>query len=308
MLRVKEIINKLGISSDDVVGDFNRAIEDVAPLSELTNNQLAFCKKGTESKLLNIKECTVIVSKMVNISDLPKNNTYIMTHNPRLTFIRAMLLLHPAGIKPYIDSRAYIHPSTKVDPTAYIGPFVYIGSDCEIRENAVIYPYVSIIQNTIVSENVTILSGTVIGSDGFGYERNERNELEKFPHIGSVYIEKNVEIGSNTSIDRGSLSNTVIGEGTKIDNLVHIAHNVKIGKHCEIIANVMIGGSAIIGDYTRIAPGAQIINQVSIGRNVTVGLGAVVTKDIQDNMTVAGVPARETNEFKRYMNFIKKNI
>ncbi|GAG21041.1 unnamed protein product, partial [marine sediment metagenome] len=239
---------------------------------------------------------------------LPKNNTYILVDNPRLIFLRMMNLLYPETIKPGIDTRAYIHPSAQVDPSAYIGPFVYIGSNCVIRKNSVIYPNVSILQNTAISENVLIFPNTVIGSDGFGYDRNEKNKLEKFPHICGVYIRKNVEIGSNTSIDKGSLSNTEIGEGTKIDNLVHIAHNVKIGKHCEIIANAMVGGSATIGDYTRIAPGAQIMNGVSIGKNVLVGLGAVVTKNIPDNTIVAGVPARKINDYKKYLKFVKNNI
>jgi len=219
-----------------------------------------------------------------------------------------MALLYPESITPGIDTRAYIHPSSNVNSSAYIGPFVYIGPNCEIKKNCLIYPNVSVIQNTTISENVIVFSNTVIASDGFGYERNEKNELERFPHIGGVFIDKNVDIGSNTSIDRGALSDTEIGEGTKIDNLVHVAHNVKIGKHCEIIANVMLGGSVIIGDYSRIAPGAQIFNGIKIGKNVLVGLGAVVTKDIPDNTVVAGSPAREIDEFKRYLKFIKDNI
>lgn len=307
-MKINKIIEKLGISIDDVVGDGNKNIEGVVPLSKITKNQLTFCKKGNESKLNNIKKCAIVVPKTANLSTLPKDNTYIVVDNPRLIFMRIMALLYPVTIKPGIDTRVYIHPSAQVDPSAYIEPFVYIGLNCIIKKNVVIHPHVSILQNTTISENVLIFANTVIGGDGFGFDRDEKNELEKFPHIGGVLIEKNVEIGSNTSIDRSSLSNTEIGEGTKIDNLVHIAHNVKIGKHCEIIANVMVGGSVVIGDYTRIAPGAQIMNGISIGKKVLVGLGAVVTKDIPDNTTVAGIPARDINEYKKYLKFIKNNI
>ena len=104
--------------------------------------------------------------------------------------------------------------------------------------------------------NVVIDESTVVGTQGYGYERNDKGELEHFMCIGGVRIGDNVTIGSNTSIDRGTIDDTIIGEGTKIDNLVHVAHNVIIGKHCEIIAHAMLGGSCVIGDYTRIAPGA----------------------------------------------------
>src|SRR5690606_230154 len=123
--------------------------------------------------------------------------------------------------------------------------------------------------------NVTINAGTVIGAEGFGYQRNENGEFEKFPHIGGVIINDNVDVGSNTSIDRGALGNTIIGEGAKIDNLVHIAHNVKVGKHAAVIAHAMIGGSSVIGDYSWVAPNSAIRDQISIGNRVTVGLGAV---------------------------------
>ena len=144
-----------------------------------------------------------------------------------------------------------------------------------------------------IGKNVKIDKSTIIGTQGFGFERNEEGILEQFICVGGVRIGDNVVIGSNTSIDRGTIDDTVIEEGTKIDNLVHIAHNVQIGKHCEIISHAMLGGSCVIGDYTRIAPGAQIMNGVKIGKNVLVGLGAVVTKDIPDNIVVAGVPARK---------------
>lgn len=307
-MRIDEIIKKLGISIDNVVGDINKSIECATPLSKATKNQITFCKKDNESKLFDIKNCTVVIPKTFNLSNLPKNNTYIIVDNPRLIFMRMMSLLYPGTRNPGINPHAFIHSSAQVDSTAYVGPFVYIGPNCVIKKNCLICPNVSIIQNITISENVIVSSNTSIGGDGFGYERNEKNELEKFPHAYGVYIGKNVEIGSNTSIDRGSLSNTEINEGTKIDNLVHVAHNVKIGKHCEIIANAMIGGSVTIGDYSRVAPGAQIMNGISIGKNVLVGLGAVVTKDIPDNTIVAGMPARDINEFKKYLKFIKKNI
>lgn len=136
-------------------------------------------------------------------------------------------------------------------------------------------------------------NGAVIGGEGFGYEW-DGEKLVKFPHRGDVIIEKDVEIGANTCIDRATLEGkaTLIGEGTKIDNLVHIAHNVKIGKHCLIVAGTVIGGGVIIGDRCYIGIGAMIKNKVKIGNDVTIGMGAVVLHDIPDGWTVVGNPAK----------------
>jgi len=146
----------------------------------------------------------------------------------------------------------------------------------------------------------------VIGADGFGYQRNDKGEFEKFPHIGGVVIKDNVEIGSNTSIDRGALGNTIIEEGAKIDNLVHIAHNVKVGKHSAVIANSMIGGSTIIGDYSWVAPSVCMRDQISTGNNVTIGLGAVVLKSIPEGETWTGSPAKPLAEFLELQKKLKK--
>jgi UDP-3-O-[3-hydroxymyristoyl] glucosamine N-acyltransferase len=143
-----------------------------------------------------------------------------------------------------------------------------------------------------IGRNVVLKSGCVIGGDGFGYERNEEGIFEKFPHLGGVVIEDDVEIGSNTCVDRGTLSDTVIGRGTKIDNLVHVAHNVKIGKHCAVIALAMVGGGTQIDDGAWIAPTACLRNGVVIGKQALVGMGAVVTKNVECGETVIGVPAK----------------
>lgn len=136
-------------------------------------------------------------------------------------------------------------------------------------------------------------TGTVIGADGFGYARAEDGTLVKMPHRGNVVIEENVEIGCNTCIDRAVEGSTVIGAGTKIDNLVHIAHGVKIGKNCIIVAGSVIGGSCEIGDNVYIGIGAMIKNKIRIGKNAFIGMGAVVTKDVPEGATIVGNPGRE---------------
>jgi len=191
-------------------------------------------------------------------SGTPKpSQALILVDNPRLWFIRCMKrFFNPE------DDEPQIHPTASIN-----WPFVSIG------------------------RRVKIGPGARIGFDGFGYEKDE--VWEHFPHRGKVVIGDDVDIGANTCIDRGNLKDTIIGDGTKIDNLTHIAHNVVIGKNCIIVCLVCIAGSARIGDNSWIAPGAIIRNGIKVGKNVTVGMGAIVTKDVRDNVTVIGNPARE---------------
>lgn len=281
-----------------IIGDLNRDIDGASPLSSSAANKLLFCKPGKDHLLKNISNCVVVLSKDVNVGGLGENNTYIFVDNPRLSFIRAAKILYTEYIK-LEENDPTIHKSADISKS------VYIGKNCFIGKNVKIYPHVTILCNTRVDDNVTIYPNTSIGNIGFGQERNECGELEKFPHIGGVHIGRNVEIGSNVSIDRGTLTDTVIGEGTMIDNLVHVAHNVKIGKHCEIICLSAIGGSVEIGDYSTISLNVCIRDGVIVGNNVLVGLGAVVTKNVPNNTTVAGNPAREINELRKYLKFIK---
>ncbi len=142
-----------------------------------------------------------------------------------------------------------------------------------------------------IGKNVIVKQGAVIGTDGFGFERCVKR-LIRFPSLGGIVIGDNVEIGADTCIDRGTLGDTVIGDGTKIDNLVHIGHNAKIGKHCLIVANVLIGGSAVIGDECFIGASAVIRDGIKIGKRAFVGMGAVVVKDVAEGETVVGNPAK----------------
>jgi UDP-3-O-[3-hydroxymyristoyl] glucosamine N-acyltransferase len=227
---------------------------------------------------------------------MEKEKCFIIVEKPKLVFLRVVEKYFtqppPVGLHP----TAFVHPDARIGEHCYIGPFSYVGKST-IGNNTVLWGHCHIYDDVQIGNHVMIHAGTVIGSDGFGYSRNDDGELEKFPHIGGVVIEDRVEIGSNTSVDRGTLSNTVIKEGAKIDNFVHVAHNVVIGKHAAVIAHAMIGGSTEIGDYGWIAPSAALMNGLRIGNGATVGLGAVVTKNIPDNETWAGVPAMPLKDF-----------
>ena len=179
----------------------------------------------------------------------------------------------------------------------FIGPQSYIGN-CEVGQGTIIESNVYVHTDTKIGKWVIIHPGAVIGSVTVAFERDDNGKLEKFPQLGRVVIEDDVEIGSNTCIARGSLSgnDTLIGKGTKVDDLVHIGHGVRVGKHCMIVTGAAMCGSVKIGDYTWIAPQACIREGITIGNRVLVGMGSVVTRDVPDNSVVFGSPAKPAGE------------
>lgn len=277
------------------------------PILECNSESIAWIAKGRSDSNRLLEETIAIVivcDSEVQTKDYETEKCFIIVDDPRLSFLRIVSLLEDKP-QPGIHPTAFIHPEAKLGNSIYIGPFVYVGNS-SIEDNSIIHGHVYIYDKVKIGKNVIIHAGTVIGSDGFGYSRNEKNEFEKFPHIGGVEIRDNVEIGANSCIDRGTLGNTVINEGAKIDNLVHIAHNVQVGKHSAVIANAMVGGSTKIGDNTWISPSAILRDTISIGNNVTVGMGALVTKDVPDNETWAGNPAKPLTEFLELQKKLKK--
>jgi UDP-3-O-[3-hydroxymyristoyl] glucosamine N-acyltransferase len=293
----------LGYVGADVV------IRDICSARSLKPDALTFAKN--ESALVSILESTIRPVVVVTTNDcfrrLQLGNTsgigVILSGRPRLSFIRAMsLLLEEYDKKP---KNSFVHPTAVIDKDAkignctYISAHVYIGSNTNIGNNVIVHPNVTIYGNTSIGNNVTIHSGTVIGKPGFGFERDENNNWVTFPQIGKVVIEDNVEIGGNTVIDRGALEDTVIGSGTKIDNLVHVAHSVKTGVNCILVACVQMGGSDFLGDNTWIGPNTSLIQNIRIGSNCLAGVGSVIVRDIPNNSTVAGNPAVPIDELKK---------
>jgi len=293
-IKVKEILYLLK-DADIVIGDTNHYFNNVPP-SELVNEEsldwINPIKKNKLEYLLNSKAKVIICDKSINKpEELSSTKCLILVENPKLTFLRIASIFFLPKVEFCIHPTATIHPASNISNKCYIGPYSYIGKS-SIGDETIIYGHCHIYDHVTIGSHVTIHAGTVIGADGFGYQRNEKGEFEKFPHIGGVVIKDRVEIGANTCIDRGALGNTIIEEGAKIDNLVHIAHNVKVGKHTAVIAHAMIGGSTEIGDYSWVAPSVALRDQISIGDKTMIGMGAVVTKNIPDGETWIGAPAK----------------
>jgi UDP-3-O-[3-hydroxymyristoyl] glucosamine N-acyltransferase len=284
---------------------------NVQSAANITEESLDWVNPNKENKVNYIIESKagIILCEKSLEEQLPESvfdtKCLVFVDNPKLSFIRIVDKLFRNNITWGIHPTAVIHPEAEIDNMCYIGPHSYIGK-CKIGKGSKIFGNCHIYDNTTIGENVTVHAGTVIGAEGFGYQRNEKGEFELFPHIGGVVIGNNVDIGSNTSIDRGALGNTIIEEGAKIDNLVHIAHNVVVGKHSAIIANTMIGGSTRIGEYSWIAPSASLRDQISVGNSTTVGMGAVVTKNVPKGETWTGSPAKPLDEFLEQQKKLKK--
>ena len=227
-----------------------------------------------------------------------KDQVLIFVDNPRFEFTRIAkkisssrnnkLLSAKVGISP----TAVIADSAKIGRDCYIGDHVVIGNDCIIGDNTKVESKVNL-QNCIIGDDCIIQPNTIIGCDGFAFERCiDTLELEQFPHYGKVIIENGVEIYANCSIARGSLSDTTIGQGTKIDALCHVAHNVSIGKNTELTSGTIIGGSTQIGNNCWLGLNCNIKNKLKIGNKVIVGSGSSVINNIDDEDIVAGVPAK----------------
>jgi UDP-3-O-[3-hydroxymyristoyl] glucosamine N-acyltransferase len=296
-----KLAEKAPLAIRAVLGEDNRLCFKAAPLGTADEGCLTFAKdiQLVDANRATLSGATVICPAPPEAWYAPADITFLISDNPRLTFMRAvqMCFQHSeksAGVHP----TAVVEKSAVIHPGASVGAFCYVGDHCVIGEGTIIAPNVTIYSDVKIGARCRINSGTVIGADGFGYERNADGVLEKFPHLGGVLIGDDVEIGANTCIDRGSLSDTLIKDRARIDNLVHVAHNVTVGEDAAVIALSMLGGSAGIGKEAWIAPGAIIMNQISVGSKGTVGLGAVVVKDVAPGQTVMGSPAQDSAQFK----------
>jgi len=253
-----------------IFGDINKTANKASSLINNDENSIVFC---TNPEMLNenIKASIIIC----NFNSSIKDKLFIIVENPRLAFIRIM---------KYIYSKKSISPSISFD--ALVDTHL-IGNSCTIHPNVHIY------SNVRIGNFVNVFDGTIIGKSGFSFEKNNEGELEMFPHIGDVRISDNVYIGANCVIDRGTLDSTIIREGCRINNFVHIGHNNIIDKNCDIHGRSFICGGSKIGENTTIYAGSIIKDGITIGKNCIIGMGSLVTKSIPNNTLVYGSPAKE---------------
>ena len=296
-------------------------ITTVAPLTDATADQLSFLSnRKYASQLGQTNAGAVLVPKNLE----GENDRWIRVDDPYFAIARIMTRWFGARPMPKgISRKASIDPSAKLGTNVAVGHFVTIGenvvignnvtifqgtsieADSAIGDDCIVYPNVVIYDGTQIGQRCIIHAGVVIGSDGYGFALHD-GKHHKIPQIGIVRIEDDVEIGAGTTIDRAALGETVIGEGTKIDNLVQIGHNVKIGKQCLLVSQVGIAGSTELGDYVSVAGQSGFSGHLKIGHRVQVAAKSAVLADVPDDAKVMGSPALPFNEFARRRAALKR--
>jgi UDP-3-O-[3-hydroxymyristoyl] glucosamine N-acyltransferase len=310
------------IIEGEVVGDPSTIITGVRGIREAKDGDITFVANSRYVHLIaQTRASAIITSKEVSGADKP----IIRADNPSLAFAKVVSLAspgdarHPRGIHPtaiigkgvslgksaalgayvVIEDEAIIGDRTIIYPGCFIGYNSSIGSDC------LIYPNVSVREKVSIGNRVIIHSGTAIGSDGFGFIQVD-GAHQKIPQSGTVQIEDDVEIGANVTIDRARFDKTVIGKGTKIDNLVQIAHNVIIGENSLIVAQAGISGSTVIGSNVTLAGQAGLVGHINVGDGAIVAAQAGVTKSVPANTVVSGYPARAHSQAKKVNACVQK--
>ena len=295
-------------------GDGERRITRLSPLETAGENDLTFLDSHKSmSELGETKAGCVFVDEA---TEVPTGLTVIRVRQPRVAWARALVAFHPQRrsfheVSPdaYIGESVEIGEGVGVGPGAYIGegavigarseihPGVTIGTDAVVGEDCLLYPGVHVYHDCRLGDRVTIHAGAVIGADGYGYVQEKTDDDEnpvvhrKVPQVGIVVIEDDVEIGANTTIDRAALESTIIGRGTKVDNLVMIAHNCRTGAHCLLIAQVGIAGTVDLGDYVTIAGQAGLAGHLRVGDHAVIAAQSGVAGDVAPGTVVMGSPA-----------------
>ena len=310
-LKIDDILQSLNLKSDEM--SLNENVNDIKDLITSNANDITFFHSKKYKDLANNTKASFCITTENLKEILPDTCSPIIVKNVLLATSIVTAKFYPDAINDNFDNTTILMDNTnfkdkvKFGKNVLVGDNVSIGFNCMIGHNTIIEHNVSIgnnctigsnsiIRNTLIGNNVKILDHCVIGKHGFGFFPDKKTNL-RYPHIGIVSIEDNCEIGCSSTIDRGSMSNTVIGKNTYLDNQIHIAHNVKIGENCIIAGQVGIAGSTILGKNIKIGGQAGISGHLKIGDNVDIAGGSGVIRDISDNSKVMGYPAKNIRDF-----------
>ena len=303
------------IINGEIVGDSDVLITGVSGIKEAKKGDITFVANSKYVPLIKQTAASAIITSQ-DIKNAPK--PIIRTKNPSLAFAEVISLVapvevkHPKGVHSSailadnvklgknvaVGANAILEDGVKIGDNTVIYAGCYLGNDVVVGKKCLIYSTVSLRERVKIGDNVIINNGTVIGSDGFGFAEID-GVHKRIPQVGAVVVEDDVDIGANVAIDRARFDKTVIGKGTKIDNLVHIAHNVTIGENSIIVAQTGISGSSTIGKKVILAGQSGVVGHVSIGDNVIVGAQSGVTKSVPSNTKVSGYPAKPHDVAKK---------
>ena len=292
-MKLSEMAKRLSLK---VSGNPEREILGVASPEDPSPSHI--CVVWDRGVIRKLDPSIAAIAKEEYFSDEESQRDGLICDNARARLGEVLSLFAEEFSVTGVDPKAEVSPSAKVSPKARVSAFAYVGEGCEVGEGTVIEPHAILVRNVHVGKNCLIHSGAVIGADGFGFERTQ-DSLVKIPQVGGVKIDDDVEIGACTTIDRGTMSDTEIGSGTKLDNQVQVGHNVKIGRNCIICSMSGIAGSSILEDNVTVAVQAGITDHVRIGANTVIAGRSGITNDVPANSIVSGFPARNHNDAKR---------
>jgi UDP-3-O-[3-hydroxymyristoyl] glucosamine N-acyltransferase len=305
-----------------VQGDGSLPISAARPLSEAGEGDITFVEDAKHAARLSCcKASAAVIPISILVNDLP----VIRVADPLMAFVAIVRHLHGQPEVPLcgIHPHAVVHPTARIGPEVYIGPFAVVeggtvvgarcrihsgavvGRNCQLGDDVTLYAHCVLYEGTVVGNRVIVHANAVLGADGFGYRFQNGRHL-KVPQLGTVEIGDDVEIGACTTIDRGTFQPTRIGAGTKIDNLVQVAHNCQVGKHNLFVSQVGIAGSSSTGDYVVAAGQVGITDHVHVGAGAALGGKAGVTRDVPPGQRCLGTPARPEGEQKRILISLEK--
>ncbi len=312
----------------EVVGDQNCSVTSISPIENAEPRTLSFLSNPRYSRYLETTKASIVITSKELVEDNNFSCTLILVKDPQDAIAHLISLHDQINSRPHkkgVHSNAEVHQTARIDDSAFVDAFsiieeqssvgentqiygqVYIGHNVKIGANCVIYPGVKIYKDTQIGDHCIIHANSVLGSDGFGFNPDKEGVYKKIPHLGNVVLESNIEIGANCTIDRATLGSTKIKEGVKLDNQIHIAHNVEIDQHTVIAAQTGVAGSTKIGAYCMIGGQVGFVGHITVGDQVKIQAQSGVARNIKDKSMVQGTPSIDYKNYnKSYVHF--KNL